>query len=91
MAAVAGATEHHFVSVFTKAMGLSPHQYVLRKRIERAQILLQDAQWTIADISKLVGFQTHEHFSKVFRRLVGVTPRQHRDEFLKTDRTIASN
>jgi AraC-like DNA-binding protein len=88
MAAVAGATSHHFVSVFTKAMGLSPHQFVLQERIERAKLHLRNEGLPIAEVSKLTGFQTHEHFSKVFRRIVGVTPKQFREEALAINRNI---
>jgi AraC family transcriptional regulator len=80
MAKIAEVTPHHFASLFTKETGLSPHQYVLRVRVERAKIHLKDDGLSIADVSRLVGFRTQEHFTKVFRRVVGVTPSEFRKE-----------
>ena len=80
LAKVAELTPHHLATLFTKATGLSPHQYVLRVRIERAKIHLTDEQLSIAEVSKLVGFRTQEHFTKVFRKVVGVTPSKFREE-----------
>jgi transcriptional regulator GlxA family with amidase domain len=80
MAKVAEVTPHHLASLFTKEIGLSPHQYVLRVRIERAKIHLKDDSLSVAKVSGLVGFSTQEHFTKVFRRVVGVTPTKFREE-----------
>jgi AraC-like DNA-binding protein len=80
MAKIAELTPHHLATLFTKTTGLSPHQYVLRVRIERAKIHLTDDRLSIAEVSKLVGFRTQEHFTKVFRRVVGATPSKFREE-----------
>ncbi len=58
---------------------MSPHQYVLRARIERAKIHLKDDKLSVAEVSKLTGFRTQEHFTKVFRRVAGVTPSKFRE------------
>lgn len=78
LAAIAGITPHHFSAVFTSKMGLTPHQFILRTRIERAKAFLPDETHSIREISKLTGFQTQEHFTKVFRKLTGSTPTQFR-------------
>jgi AraC family transcriptional regulator len=80
MARIAEVTPHHLASLFTKETGLSPHQYVLRVRIERAKIHLKDDSLSIAEVSRLIGFRTQEHFTKVFRRVVGLTPSEFRKE-----------
>ena len=80
LAKVAEVSSHHFASLFTKATGLSPHKYVLRVRIERAKIHLKDDGLSVAEVSRLIGFRTQEHFTKVFRRVVGVTPSKFREE-----------
>jgi transcriptional regulator GlxA family with amidase domain len=80
MAKVAEVTPHHLASLFTKSTGLSPHQYVLRVRIDRAKIHLKDDSLSVAQVSRLVGFRTQEHFTKVFRRVAGVTPSKFREE-----------
>ena len=82
MAQIAGVSPNHFVLLFTKATGLSPHQYVLRARIDSAKLLLKDEALSIADVSRLTGFRTQEHFTKVFRKIVGVTPREFRSAML---------
>ena len=78
MAKIARVSPNHFVSLFTKATGLAPHQYVLRARIAGAKLHLKDETLSIADVSRLTGFRTQEHFTKVFRKIVGVTPRDFR-------------
>jgi AraC family transcriptional regulator len=78
MAKIGGVSPNHFVSMFTKSTGLTPHQYVLRARIDSAKIHLKDEALSIAEVSRLTGFRTQEHFTKVFRKIVGVTPREFR-------------
>jgi AraC-like DNA-binding protein len=79
MAQIAGVSPNHFVLLFTKATGLTPHQYVLRARIASAKLHLKDEALSIAEVSKLTGFRTQGHFTKVFRKIVGVTPREFRN------------
>lgn len=74
LAKIAGFTPHYLSALFTKATGLSPHQYLLRERIEHAKRYLEDEAHNIGQVSRLTGFRAPEHFSKVFRRLVGTTP-----------------
>jgi AraC family transcriptional regulator len=78
MARIAGLSPNHFVLLFTKATGLTPHQFVLRARIDSAKLYLKDEALSIADVSGLTGFRTQEHFTKVFRKIVGITPREFR-------------
>jgi len=80
MAKIAEVSPHHLASLFTKETGLSPHQYVLRERIERAKRHLKNDSLSVAEVSRLIGFRTQEHFTKVFRRVVGVTPTKFREE-----------
>lgn len=78
LAKIAGVTPHHFSSLFTKATGVTPHQFVLRERIERAKVYLQDETLSIRQVSRLTGFRTQEHFTKVFRKIAGMTPTEYR-------------
>jgi AraC family transcriptional regulator len=64
--------------VFKEALGQSPHQYVLGRRVERAKELLRDTSDPIADVALSVGFSSQSHLSNWFRRLVGVTPSTYR-------------
>ena len=74
MAAAAGLTRMHFAAQFRAATGLRPREYLLRRRIERAQALLATPEVSLVDTALSVGFQTQAHFSAVFRRFVGQTP-----------------
>jgi AraC-like DNA-binding protein len=78
LAAVAGLSRMHFASQFRVATGLRPHEFLLRRRIRRSEELLRGSSMAIVEIALSVGFQTQAHFSTVFKRFVGFTPRQWR-------------
>ena len=79
MAAVAHLSPHHFARQFKAATGLPPHQYVIARRVERAQHLLRaDGELGLVDVALRVGFSDQSKFSFHFKRIVGVTPRQFR-------------
>jgi AraC family transcriptional regulator len=78
LAAVAGLSRMHFASQFRMATGLRPHEFLLRRRIRRAEELLRNSRMAIVEIALTVGFQTQAHFTTVFKRYVGCTPRQWR-------------
>jgi AraC family transcriptional regulator len=75
LAAVAELSPYHFSRLFKQSTGLSPHQHLLRQRIERARGLLAGPRRRIAQVSYELGFPNQSHFTTVFRKLVGVTPR----------------
>ena len=74
VASVTGITRMHFAAQFRAATGLSPHQYLLRRRIDKAQELLMSTDMSLVEIALAVGFQSQSHFTTVFKRLVGDTP-----------------
>ncbi|MBR0782182.1 helix-turn-helix domain-containing protein [Bradyrhizobium iriomotense] len=82
LAAVAGLSRMHFAAQFRAAVGIRPHDYLLKRRIERAQELLLRADASLVDIALTVGFQTQAHFTTVFKRFVGDTPYQWRSAHL---------
>jgi len=51
----------------------------MRQRIERAQELLRETQLALVEIASQVGFETQSHFTSVFRRLTGITPKRYRE------------
>jgi len=65
----------HFARMFKQATGESPHRYLLRQRVARAQALLKDSDLPLAEIARRVGFRTQGHFTGVFHRYAGLTPR----------------
>jgi AraC family transcriptional regulator len=75
IASSAGLTRMHFAAQFRAATGLRPHEYLLRRRIERAQEMLVGTGMPLVDIALSVGFQTQSHFTRVFKRYAGQPPR----------------
>jgi transcriptional regulator GlxA family with amidase domain len=78
LAGAAGQTRMHFAAQFRVATGVRPHEYVLRRRIERAQDLLRNSNRALVDVALGVGFQTQAHFTTVFKRFAGQTPHRWR-------------
>ena len=78
LAEVAELNLYHFARGFKQSTGVSPHQHVLRKRIDRAKEFLRDSRLSVLDASARTGFVDQSHFSKVFRRIVGVAPSEYR-------------
>jgi AraC family transcriptional regulator len=82
IAAESGYSRNHFLRMFRAATECTPHQYFLRLRIEKAQSLMKDRSLRIIDIAESCGFTSQSQFSHVFRRVIGVTPRQYRRDTL---------
>jgi AraC family transcriptional regulator len=73
-----GLSSSHFCSLFRKTSGKTPHQFVLHCRIQHAKSLLAKPSHSILDVALASGFRTHQHFSRIFRRQVGVPPSAYR-------------
>jgi AraC family transcriptional regulator len=80
LAATAGLSRMYFAKQFRVSTGVRPHEFVLRKRIERAQQLLGATSDTLVNIALSVGFNTQAHFTTVFKKIAGSTPYQWRRE-----------
>jgi AraC-like DNA-binding protein len=78
IASAAGLTRMHFAAQFRARTGLRPHEYLLRRRIERAQQLLGKPDVSVVNVALAVGFQNQSHFTNIFKRFVGQTPRMWR-------------
>lgn len=74
----AGLSPSHFCSLFRKTLGTTPHQFVLRCRIQHAKSLLTLSGQSILDVALASGFRTHQHFSRIFHRVVGLSPSVYR-------------
>lgn len=79
LAREAGLSRYHFSRLFMSTVGVSPYQYVLRKRVARAHDLLTGSRLTMAQIALAAGFSSQSHFAEVCRRVLGKTPRDVRD------------
>ena len=78
MAAEAAVSPVHLPQAFKAAIGQSPHQYVLTRRIESAKELLRNSDAPIAEVALSTGFSSQSHLSNWFKRIVGVSPATHR-------------
>ncbi|WP_017299150.1 helix-turn-helix domain-containing protein [Nodosilinea nodulosa] len=74
MAAIAQLSSYHFCRSFKRSMGLTPHQYVIQQRVERAKVLLKDQKMGISEVATACGFSHQSHLNRHFKRLTGVTP-----------------
>lgn len=75
IAAIAQISQYHFLRLFKQKMGITLHQYIVQQRVERAKELLQHSPLSVADIALRVGFCDQSHLSRVFKRVVGLTPK----------------
>jgi len=82
MAQCAELSPAHFSEVFRKSTGESPHQFVLRQRVERAKEMLREADMRVLDVAVACGFKTQQHFARVFRRMYGASPTEYRYDVL---------
>jgi AraC family transcriptional regulator len=74
LAAVAGVSASHFKTQFKRSTGLPVHQYVVRRRVERARLLLARDGHDISDVAVRTGFTDASHLARWMRRALGVTP-----------------
>jgi len=75
-----GFSPYHFTRLFHQTTGESPHQFVLRQRIEHAQRLLKETSVPLAQIALESGFANQSHLTRAFKRHLGLTPRAYRQD-----------
>jgi AraC family transcriptional regulator len=75
LAKIVNLSPYHFAHLFKKSTNTSPHQYLIRCRIERAKQMIVMGNLSLATIAQTVGFSSQGHFSYHFKRIVGVTPK----------------
>jgi AraC family transcriptional regulator len=80
LAAVVGLSPNHFAHAYTACTGQSPHQFVMAKRLQHAQALLQNDREPLADVAAASGFANQQHLTNVMRKQLGVTPARYRHE-----------
>ena len=76
-----GLSTAHFSEMFRKSMRETPHQFVLRVRVERAKEMLRSAESRVLDVAIACGFKTQQHFARDFRQLCGASPTEYRRHF----------
>jgi len=82
MAESIGLSTAHFARMFRKSTGETPHQFVLRQRIDRAKAMLRAPEARVLDVAVACGFKTQQHFAQVFRDACKVSPTEYRQDLL---------
>jgi AraC family transcriptional regulator len=78
LAAVVGMSPYHFCRSFKQSTGITPHRYVLYRRMEQAMYLLEQKGIRLLEIAQKVGFSDQSQFTRVFHKVVGTTPSLYR-------------
>jgi AraC family transcriptional regulator len=79
----------YFSRMFRKSTGETPHQFLMRQRVERAKEMLRSSNARVMDVAVACGFKSQQHFAQVFRHVYGVSPTEYRQEFLDHEMTDA--
>ena len=82
LAQICHLSESRFSHLFSDVMGTSPKNYLIRIRIEKAKELLADTEHSIGRISELVGLHDQNYFSRIFKRFMGISPTQYRENLV---------
>jgi AraC family transcriptional regulator len=78
LAQQAGLSPYHFARLFRHTTGQSPHQFVLCRRVETARRLLRETDLPLVLVAAKSGFADQSHFTRVFKRVIGITPGAYR-------------
>jgi AraC family transcriptional regulator len=80
LAAETGYSQRHFIRMFRAATGQTPHHYLINLRLEHAKKLLRVNRLSLIDVAAACGFSSHAHMTHAFRRVLGVTPSDYRNQ-----------
>ena len=78
LASVVHVSPFHLHRSFRKATGTTPHEYLLRVRLQRSRELLARTELAVVDVAQAVGFRSSSHFANTFKRRFGATPLEYR-------------
>lgn len=82
LAQVAGMSSFHFAREFKRTTGTTPHQYLIKFRVERAKALLAKRDLPLIEVGLRSGFSHQSHFTRLFRRVTGTTPHSYRTQLV---------
>lgn len=75
LAKVVSLSQTHLIRMFKQSTGLSPYQYFIHLRIDKAKILIKSREYTIGEIAAILGFSDQSHLNRHFKRVTGLSPR----------------
>ncbi len=78
LAGIAGLSLYHFARAFKQSADVTPHHYLVQRRLARAQEMLVRTELSLAEIALATGFSDQSHFARHFRQMLGMTPGQFR-------------
>jgi transcriptional regulator of acetoin/glycerol metabolism len=78
LAGIAGLSLYHFARAFKESAGVTPHHYLVQRRVAQAQEMLARTELSLSEIALATGFSDQSHFARHFRQMLGVTPGQFR-------------
>lgn len=78
LASMSYMNKYHLAHTFKKQIGLSPINYVIKKRVDESKNLLETTSYSIRDISSIVGFSNSSYFSQIFKKTTGISPKEYR-------------
>ena len=90
MAQSVGLSTAHFARMFRKSTGETPHQFVLRQRLDRAKAMLRVPDARVLDVAVACGFKTQQHFAQVFREVCRVSPTEYRQDLVGSEASCTS-
>jgi AraC family transcriptional regulator len=73
-----GMSQYYFCHLFKRSTGISPHQFLIRQRVDRAKHLLKQPERTVISVALECGFANQSHFARCFRQCTGMNPNQFR-------------
>jgi AraC family transcriptional regulator len=76
LSAIVQLSPYYFLRLFKQRVGITPHQYILQRRIDKAKYLLQHSDLSVAAIAGQTGFSDQSHLTRCFKRLLGITPKR---------------
>lgn len=82
LVAASGYSKHHYIRLFKRATGMTPWAYVLKLKVDKAKELLLHSEHNVKQVAALVGIQNPLYFSRLFRKLTGISPSQYKHQGL---------
>jgi AraC family transcriptional regulator len=73
-----GLSTSQFIRSFRESTGKTPYQFLLERRVQRAQTLMRDPRASLTEIAISSGFADQHHLARVFRHITGITPTTYR-------------